>query len=208
MIEEIIKETYSLKQSDKLYDLNKISSLAYLNYDKNIQDRNSFRLFEMEGTERLNYDDIKALFTFLEEIKWQVMYDKDLLTFGFVDNQSLIAQKDNKTIYQFVNGEFEEVPLRKKIENSNLYLQEEMHLAAGVLFFLWNLNDLESRYEDLAWYKQVLHLSGFFGQLASIYCTNKELKGTVFAGIIQDEWNSIVYDCQNVPIFSYAFTSK
>ncbi|EJL1416409.1 hypothetical protein M6C27_002365, partial [Staphylococcus pseudintermedius] len=109
-------------------------------------------------------------------------------------------------MYIFDNHEYTKVNLRKKIEEENLFLQSEMHHSNIVIFFLWDLDKLNFVTHP-HYFKEILFISGFLGQLASIISINHDVKGTPFAGIIHDEWKLLSIDFPNyLPLFAYALT--
>ena len=90
------------------------------------------------------------------------------------------------------------------ITKDSLYIQEEMHNATVVIFFLWNTQNLENF--DTVFYKDILFISGFLGHQLSILATRKETRGTVFAGITLVEFFGLTKNSLNtqMPVFAFA----
>lgn len=207
MIEDIITHTQVNSQVPSLFNFNvDLSILEKLNYDKNILTRESFRYFD--GKRSLSSaDDIIELCNFLNEVISSIFRYPDIVEIGVVDNKGIFGHK-KPSILVYRNHNLAPISISSDIGRDNLYIQEEMHDCDGVVFFLWDLSKIPNNYiEHGRFYKEIIMMSGFLGQLTSEYAENLSWKGTVFAGLMEADWNAIVNkkDALKKPIFAYAF---
>lgn len=208
MIEEIISFTKISKDELSLFDFNNdLSMLNDLNYYSHIENRQSFRLFDPKinlSTEQ----DLIGIFNLLDNIVNSIFKLPEIIDLCIVDNKGNL-HKNQKDIYIYKENNFKKIITQKTWNKENFYIQEEMHDADGVIFFLWDFSKIPKEYREYGrFYKEIIMLSGFLGQVVAEYAEKANWKGTPFAGIIESDWDSIVnraYSSNKKPIFAYSF---
>lgn len=205
MIEELVDYTRLDRKSNNLYDINKIKKVDLKTEDfyKLLDQRQSFRLFS-NNAKKSNLKFIKSLYNFLTEISNELLYEPNFLKLCFLDSSKVLDNEEK--LYIFNSNNFLEIKTYKSIEKENLFLQSEIHDSTGTLMFLWDNNVLENYIDKQPYlYRDILLFSGYLGYIASLFGTQNEIKGTVFAGAIQNEWELLVKHPKYTPIFAYAF---
>ncbi|MGM0122888.1 hypothetical protein IGI37_000254 [Enterococcus sp. AZ194] len=208
MIQEIIKHTEITKDNHSLFDFNQdFSFLQELNYENNIEKRKSFRNFDSDRDVRSTKDEIQKVFNLLTLLTEKMLKVPQAVEFCIVDNKGIIDNED-QSIYVYKNNVFQKIETKNSLTRENLYIQEEMHDCDGVFFFLWNLSELPETYlASGRFYREIIMMSGLFGQIISEYAEDISWKGTVFAGVMEADWRAIVSSDYAIkkPIFAYAF---
>ncbi|HEM3668431.1 TPA: hypothetical protein U1C94_002096 [Streptococcus suis] len=202
MIEKIGQETRVSLGKKRLLQ----SCLFEENYvnigERFLNSRESFREFSKDATPKSILEDLMDYYERFKQNLSLFSLSEDDVSFCFVDNKSMISRE--KKIYKIVDKNIEEIILEHVITEDSLYIQEEMHYATVVIFFLWNTQNLEK--VDTVVYKDILFMSGFFGHQLSILAAQKETRGTVFAGITLVEFYGLTkhsFDTQ-MPVFAFA----
>lgn len=209
MINEIIRHTNATKDNHSLFKFDQDTSfLQQLNYEKKIENRQSFRLFDSGQNIIANKDEIRQLFELLTQLINKIFRAPQAIELAIVDNKGIIDSNTEPTIYIFENRNFKKVETRDSLTRENLFIQEEMHDCDGVIFFLWNLAELPKKnLESGRFYKEIIMMSGLLGQIISEYAEVVSWKGTMFAGVMEADWRAIVSEkySNKKPIFAYGF---
>lgn len=209
MIDQIILYTQINSLTSSLFELNTDwSFLAGLNYDENIKKRKSFRYFDLNRYIS-SKEEIITIVNFLQDIVQRIFKVPNSIELCFVDNKGIFGfEKPSILVFENEKGEFRKIDIDSNIDRDNLYIQEEMHDADGVFFFLWDLIQLPTEYTNNGrFYKEIIMMSGFLGQIISEFAEKVSWKGTLFAGVMESDWKSLVPDefVSKKPIFAYAF---
>lgn len=200
MIEEIIRYTTITKNNISILDLN---LLRELNNKENFLRGSSLNRSE----DYSNISEILDIFQILNKVVVKVLKYPKILEICILDNKGIIGQP-NKGIYSFKNNEFNKINITSKISRKNLFIQEELHDFDGIIFFLWDISILPKKILDNGrFYKEILILSGFLGQILSKYTERVSWKGTLLDGVNEADWKSLAPEGyqHKLPILAYAF---
>lgn len=202
MIKKIVQETRVSLDKKRLLQ----SCLFEDNYvnigERSLNSRESFREFSKNVAPKSTLEDLMDYYEHFKQNLSLFSLTEDDVSFCFVDNKSMISRE--KKIYKIINNNVEEIISESLITKDSLYIQEEMHNATVVIFFLWNTQNLEN--VDTVFYKDILFISGFLGHQLSILATRKETRRTVFAGIRLVEFYGLTKNSLNtqMPVFAFA----
>lgn len=206
-MDKIIESSRKRKNSSHLIDY---VNLAKITFDYDIFDilktRASFRNFSIDES-NVNKESLDIILERIYNVASKILNDKiGILSINVLDNKGLLGKK--KKIYRYTNGDgYLEQTLYKDISNKdNLFIQEEMHDASEVIFFMWDLSSVKSAIEEDTWlFKEAVMICGLLGNEASLYATKLGLKGTVFAGASTKECDYILRKKNNISAYAYAF---
>jgi hypothetical protein len=180
--------------------------LPLKNLEEIIEKRSSFRLFS-KTKNRISRDTLLDFCTYVNFLVETIFHDiQNELSLYIIDNDHIINQSSKgPSIFTFYNGEFEEQSTFLTIQRDSLYLQEEMHDASVVFFFVWDKKNLSQKY-PLRFYREINMISGFLGHQLSLKATSLDFRGTIFAGISPVEFSAILQKdpYQYLPIFAFA----
>lgn len=172
-----------------------------------IKERTSFRMFNRHQN-RLSLADITAFCTYIEKQLGTIFRDiKEDVEIYVIDNDALLDNDsgEGSSIYTYHEGVFTQQKLYSPITRKSLYLQEEMHDASVVFFFVWNKGKLEENYPP-RYYREINMISGFLGHQLSLKAAEQNFQGTIFAGLSPVEFSAILRKDTDtfIPLFAYA----
>lgn len=199
-MKEIIKATRLTIDSKRL--INKDPSKFYKIIGKNsLIKRESYRNFTKDTKSKFAKSDLYDFYDKFTELLSILDLNESVVSLAFVDNRGIISGP--KKMYRISDSNFINIETNKPIDRDSLYIQEEMHDATIVMFFLW---DSEVLQVDHGRYKDVLLTSGFLGHQLHMLATRKNFKGTMFAGLTLVEFYGLTnYDFDDkIPIFAIA----
>lgn len=169
-----------------------------------VEKRVSFRLYSREKKDTLQNDLIKFAKHF--EIVCRIAgIPKGLLRLCVLDNFGAIEGNKEPEIYGWdvENEKYVPITHSKRITRQTLFIQDEMHDASVVFFYLWNIEQL-SEYQP-CFYKDVISISGLLGYQFNLLATKLSYRGTMFAGITLVEYESVFDDYgKNMPVYAFA----
>ncbi|MGU7946671.1 hypothetical protein ACS60E_03170 [Streptococcus suis] len=199
-MKEIIKTTRFSIESKRL--INQDPSKLYNKIgEASLNKRESYRDFKIDKKTKLTKSDLYDFYRRFTELLYILNLDESIVSLCLIDNKGVISKQ--KKMYKVLESDFVEIETNGPINRDSLYIQEEMHDAGVVIFFLWESKILQ---EDYCRYKDVLLMSGFLGHQIQILATKKDIKGTMFAGVTLVEFYGVTdYDFDSkIPIFAVA----
>ena len=208
MLDRIVGETRNVLEADGYLHglrLNELPEVLFPFREEDILNRESFRYFDKKAS-RLSLGDLETFASYFDSLRTGMGISVQALSLHVIDNIGLIhTGSAGSAAYRYADGRFEARKLNEPIGRESLYIQEEMHDAGAVLFFVWKLSFFERQELRDRYYRELMSLSGFFGHQCSLLAANRGIKGTVFAGLSPVEFYSVFEDGEDeIPIFAFA----
>lgn len=208
MLGRMIDETSNVLQADgylpKL-SLNDLPDVLFPFREEDIAARSSFRYFDRNAA-HLTLDDLHQFASYFDKLRAGMDISEEALALHVIDNVGAVdPSSEGPAAYRYDGGTFRARILNEPIGRESLYIQEEMHDAGAVLFFVWKLNFFKGKEMRDRYYRDLMILSGFFGHQCSLLASNRGIKGTVFAGLSPIEFYSVFQGSEDeIPIFAFA----
>jgi len=208
MLSRIIDETSNVLQADSYLPglrLNNLPEVLFPFREEDIAARESFRYFNRDAA-HLTLEDLHEFASYFDKLRVGMDISEEALSLHVIDNAGLVdPSSDAPNAYRYSGGTFRARALNEPIGRESLYIQEEMHDAGAVLFFVWKLSFFEGKEMRDRYYRDLMILSGFFGHQCSLLASNRGIKGTVFAGLSPIEFYSMFQNSEDeIPIFAFA----
>lgn len=199
-MKEIINTTRLSIESKRLF--NREPSMLYNKIGgDSLNRRESYRNFDKDIKTKLTRSDLYDFYKRFTELLYIFNLNESIVSLALIDNKGIISEQTK--MYRILDSDFIEIETNGPINRDSLYIQEEMHDAGVVMFFLWESEILQ---EDYCRYKDVLLMSGLLGHQIQILGTQKDIKGTMFAGVTLVEFYGVTnynFDSK-IPIFAVA----
>lgn len=210
MISAIREVTSNTKKNNNCIENFKIRDIIIPieNVNESLVERQSHREFSKE-IRRIDYLKLTDLCDYIQTFAKTLFAEvQESLSLYVIDNNSIIDNNltDQPLIYIYKNSELLKQTTFIPVDRKSMYLQEEIHDASIILFFVWDINSLSKKY-SLRYYREIMLISGFLGHQASLKATSEGFEGTLFSGISPAEYSVIFRkDLKEfLPVFAYAF---
>lgn len=208
MLGRMIDETSNIIGADGYLPglrLNELPDVLFPFREEDIAARESFRYFDRNQA-HLTLADLQQFASYFDKLRTGMDISEEALSLHVIDNAGVVDPASEASVaYRYGGGNFQARALNEPIGRESLYIQEEMHDAGAVLFFVWKLNFFKEQEMRDRYYRDLMILSGFFGHQCSLLASNRGIKGTVFAGLSPIEFYSVFQDSEDeIPIFAFA----